>query len=263
MRKNCFSLNSIEFTDKLSPFPFQFDELQQHRPSKKLLALSLQSIESNIPQPAEFIQEQTLLDSHASEIDKEIEQQFQKICSSNNQRNSPLLRKTKSLPKSKTHFQYHEKHVKLDSVIEDQNKDSNSMGMLTEVNRSISMPRKNTSLSTFWSIVDKHGLTPLKPTTYLPDTADLPTLTARLKSGHIQFESISNIPKTERTKDFVGSPASLFCERKFEMDRASIDLVWDSLEHEVLLDSIENNVLVSPRYLHFTGAAPMTSHKSS
>ena len=232
---------------------------------------------SNIPEPEEFVQEQTLLESHTSELDQEIIEQFEIICPEPNAR--PRLRKTKSLPKSKKLFPC--TTVKLpvptetksslvmaassnELITENPHINSTSMDVLRYISKAKYLPRRNTSLSTFWNIVDKQGLTPMKPTTYLPDTADLATLNARLKSGHIQFERFSDM--TECANADVTKSMSLNTNSNLEnitfdeleikkldtpkmhhteqWERQSIDLVWDDSEQNELLKSYATNSLV-------------------
>ena len=204
------------FTQSLSSIVS--DGIQRNRPSVRSLALSLQSIESDCPPPESYIQEQVSLGSLASEADKEIEEQFESICSYPEIAGVRKLRKTKSLPKSK--FPIKESNVmskapseqildKGKNFLENTKQFSKSIHNTPEVGmeisnrpkRAMSMPKTNTTLTTFWKLVDRHGLKPLEHKVYLPDTADLDSLNARLKKGHVEFEELGDL--NEEKNEFL------------------------------------------------------------
>jgi hypothetical protein len=175
------------FTQSLSSIASE--GIQRNRPSVRSLALSLQSIESDCPPPESYIQEQVSLGSLASEADKEIEEQFESICSYPEIAGVRRIRKTKSLPKTKFPVKTSNDMSKAPSeqtldkgndLLEKTKQLSKSIHNTPEVGkekscqpkRAMSMPKTNTTLTTFWKLVDRHGLKPLEHIVYLPDTAD-------------------------------------------------------------------------------------------
>ena len=131
----------------------------------------------------------------ASEADIAIEEQFENICSDSVNDRAPKLKNT---ARDDFHLQIRplsfsgEKLSGRTKLLSTSASGTDAIDYSKQrPQRAMSMPKRNTTLSTFWKLVDKHGLKPIEPILYLPDTNDMDTLNARLRSGDIEFEELS------------------------------------------------------------------------
>ena len=164
--------------------------LKRNRPSVRSLALSLQSIETDVTPHEALIQQQTSCDLLASEIDLEIEEQFESICCESEPNNKEHEKKENEPGKILNQGMQTEIRKILSTSASD------IIGFDSHhLQRAKSLPKRNTTLSTFWKLVDKHNLKPLEPILYLPDTSNLASLQSRIKSGDIEFEELTELSK--------------------------------------------------------------------
>ena len=168
---------------------------RRSRPSIRSIALSLQSIESDLPSPEAYVQEQISLDMIASEADLAIEEQFEDICNNSSTIDPTMKNKVKSdfnLPIKKIIDieQTLSERARLLSKSSSISKNAKDEENICLTKRTKSLPKRDTTLSTFWKLVDRNGLKPMQHTMYLPDTADLDSLNERLKRGGVDFEDL-------------------------------------------------------------------------
>ena len=167
------------------------NSFKRNRPSVRSLALSLQSIETDITPHEALIQQQTC-ELLASEIDIEIEEQFESICCESESTVDNPEKKDKEPPQ----FSSLETQIAKRKLLSTSATFTDSFSTDSHhLQRAKSLPKRNTTLSTFWKLVDKHNLKPLEPTWYLPDTNNLDSLQSRLKSGGIEFEELKELSK--------------------------------------------------------------------